>query len=49
MEVSKQKKHDASDNTDDISDNMDLFRQVDKVIKKRKRKRERGKLVKTVK
>lgn len=49
MEVSKQKKHDAPENTDDILVNLDLFRQVDKVIKKRKRKRERSKLVVTVK
>jgi hypothetical protein len=49
MEVSKKKNSDASGNTDDISDNLDLFREVDKVIKKQKEKRERGQLVVTVK
>ena len=49
MEVSKQKNSDAPENTDDILDNLDLFREVDKVIKEQEEKRERGQLVVTVK
>ena len=49
MEVSKQKNSDAPGNTDDILDNIDLFREVDEVIKEQEEKRERGQLVVTVK